>query len=141
MTNTRRINPYYIGFDSVFDKLFHEMDSKIKTTTYPPHNILKIDDKNYRVDVAVAGFTEEEVSVTLERDVLSISGKRKPTDEEYSEYLYKGIAKRDFELKFNLYNKFLKVDTATMKDGILSIKFISVVPEEQLPKQIAIHKS
>jgi molecular chaperone IbpA len=140
MTNTRRINPYYIGFDSIFDKLFHEVDSKIKTVTYPPHDIVKIDDKNYRVDVAVAGFSEEEVSVTLERDVLTISGKRQEPNEK-SEYVFRGIAKRDFDLKFNLYNKFLKVDNAVMKDGILSIQFVSVVPEDQLPKQITIQKS
>jgi molecular chaperone IbpA len=140
MTNTRRINPYYIGFDSIFDKLFHEVDSKIKTVTYPPHDIVKIDDKNYRVDVAVAGFSEDEVSVTLERDVLTISGKRQEQNEK-SEYVFRGIAKRDFDLKFNLYNKFLKVDNAVMKDGILSIQFVSVVPEDQLPKQITIQKS
>lgn len=139
MTNTR-INPYYIGFDSIFDQLFHEVGTKIKTVTYPPHNIVKLDEKNYQVDVAVAGFTEDEISISLERDVLTISGKRKDVDNN-TEYLYKGIAKRDFDLKFNLYNKFLKVDEAVLKDGILSIKFVSVVPEDQLPKQIAIKKS
>jgi molecular chaperone IbpA len=111
----------------------------MKTVTYPPHNIVKVDENNYKVDIAVAGFTEDDITITLDNDVLTISGKQKSEDVKPT-YLYKGIANRDFDLKFNLYNKFLKIDTVTMKDGILSINFVYEVPEDQLPKQIAIQK-
>jgi len=139
MTNTRRRNPYYIGFDSIFDQMFHELESKMKTVTYPPHNIVKVDENNYKVDIAVAGFTENDITITLDNDVLTIAGKQQSEDVKPT-YLYKGIANRDFDLKFNLYNKFLKIDTVTMKDGILSINFVYEVPEDQLPKQITIQK-
>ena len=139
MTKDRRINPHFIGFDSVFDQLFSEMNGKLKAASYPPHDIIKIDNKNYRVDVAVAGFDEDEVSVTLDRDVVKIIGKHKNDTNE--NYLYKGIAKRDFELLFKLYNRYQQIDNAILKDGILSIHFVSMIPEDQLPKQITIQKS
>jgi molecular chaperone IbpA len=139
MTNTRRVNPYYIGLDAIFDKFLHDTGTSYKPVTYPPHDISKISENEYRVDVAVAGFSEDEITIKLENEVLKISGKRNQSSDEV-DYLYRGIAKRDFELQFKLYNQYLQVDSATIKDGILSIKFVLIIPEEKLPKLIQIQK-
>lgn len=105
--------------------------------SYPPYNIIKISENETVLEVAVAGFEEEEVNVVVEDGYLRISGKKENTGT--ATYLYKGIATRAFEKTFAL-SKDAKVDRAEYAHGILSIFVKYEVPEEKKPKQIPISK-
>jgi molecular chaperone IbpA len=106
-------------------------------TTYPPYNIIKISEAETVLEVAVAGFKENEVNVVVEDGYLRISGKKENND--IANYLYKGIGTRSFEKSFAL-SKDSKVDRAEYTDGILSVFVKYEVPEEKKPKQIPISK-
>jgi molecular chaperone IbpA len=106
--------------------------------SYPPYNIIRLSDTETVLEVAVAGFKEEEVSVVVEDEKLKVSGKKEPT-ETSDNYIYKGIGTRAFEKTFAL-PKDTKVTKAEYADGILSIFVHYEVPEEKKPKQIPIHR-
>lgn len=106
-------------------------------SSYPPYNIIRLSDTETVLEVAVAGFKEEEVSVVVEDEKLKISGKKETT--ETSNYVYKGIGTRAFEKTFALSND-TKVTKAEYADGILSVFVHYEVPEEKKPKQIPIHR-
>lgn len=104
-------------------------------TTYPPYNIIKISDSETVLEVAVAGFKENEIKVVVENGYLKISGKKENNDT--ANYLYKGIGTRSFEKSFAL-SKDTKVERAEYADGILSVFVKYEIPEEKKPKQIPI---
>jgi molecular chaperone IbpA len=106
-------------------------------TSYPPYNIIRLDDTKTVLELAVAGFKEEEISVTVENGYLKVSGKKTKNNDTH--YLYKGISTRAFEKVFALSND-TKVDGANYADGILSIHISYEIPEEKKPKQIAINR-
>lgn len=107
-------------------------------TTYPPYNIIKASETETVLEVAVAGFKEDEISVIVEDAHLKISGKKELNDAV--EYLYKGIGTRSFEKTFTL-PKDSKVDTAEYADGILKVFVTYQIPEEKKPKLIPIQKT
>lgn len=104
--------------------------------SYPPYNLIRLSNTEAVLEVAVAGFKESEVSVTVENGQLKISGKKESTD-ELPDYLYKGIGARAFERAFTL-SKDAKVTAAEYADGILSVFVTYELPEEKKPKQIPI---
>jgi molecular chaperone IbpA len=106
-------------------------------STYPPYNIIRLSETETVLEVAVAGFKETEVTVTVEDEKLKISGKKETS--ETSNYVYKGIGTRAFDKTFAL-SKDTKVTKAEYADGILSVFVHYEVPEEKKPKQIPIHK-
>jgi len=106
-------------------------------SSYPPYNIIRLSDTETVLEVAVAGFKEEEINVVVEDEKLKISGKKETT--ETSNYVYKGIGTRAFEKTFAL-SKDTKVTKAEYADGILSVFVHYEVPEEKKPKQIPIHR-
>ena len=106
-------------------------------SSYPPYNIIRLSDTETVLEVAVAGFKEEEINVVVEDEKLKISGKKETT--ETSNYVYKGIGTRAFEKTFALSND-TKVTKAEYADGILSVFVHYEVPEEKKPKQIPIHR-
>ena len=109
-------------------------------TSYPPYNIIKLDDNKTVVEIAVAGFSSDEVDVTVENNYLKISGKKKESETaSTATYLYKGIGTRAFEKAFAL-SKDAKVDSADYADGILSVVVSYEIPEEKKPKQIPVNK-
>ena len=126
-----------IGFDHMMD-LLESMSSHNSGAGYPPYNIEKTDDNHYRITMAVAGFTEEELNITLHENTLVIQGKSKEEDDSI-QYLYKGIAKRAFERHFQLAD-FIEVGDAAMENGLLMIYLTRRTPSNIKPKQIAITK-
>ena len=105
--------------------------------SYPPYNIIRLSDTETVLEVAIAGFKEEEVNVVVEDEKLKISGKREAA--ETSNFIYKGIGTRAFERTFAL-SKDTKVTKAEYADGILSVFVHYEVPEEKKPKQIPVHR-
>jgi molecular chaperone IbpA len=123
-----------IGFDRVFDLL--ENASRSSTVdNWPPYDIAKIGENDYRITVAVAGFAEDELSMTQEHNVLTVAGQK--TTEENGEFLHRGIAGRAFERRFQLADH-VKVTGAELKNGLLTVDLKREIPEEMKPRRIAI---
>jgi len=144
MTNTRLttmdLNPFYrnsVGIDRLFDRLMHQVDTA-SSTNYPPYNILKTGDNTYKIEVAVAGFTQGEVTITVNEGNLIITGEKDGTElSEGVSYEYQGISARRFLRTFTLAD-YVEVTDATSKDGILTVTLERQIPEAMKPKTIAI---
>ena len=120
-----------VGFDRYFSAPHHQNGN------YPPHNIVKYSDSTYGIEVAVAGFTKEEVTVEVDQDQLTIRGiKIRPNDSEV-EYLHRGLAARDFEQTFTLA-EYMEVRGAKVEHGMLQIDIHRIVPEALKPRQIEV---
>lgn len=127
-----------IGFDRLNDLFDYAMQSD--TPNYPPYNIEKTGDNNYRIVVATAGFAEEELMINLENQVLTILGK--PAEERTDnaiDFLHKGIARRSFKLSLRI-DEHIEVQHADYENGLLKIDLERIIPEEKLPRQIPIGK-
>jgi molecular chaperone IbpA len=124
-----------------FDRLFTMLDSLAQPDggqTYPPYNIEKTGENAYRISVAVAGFSDDEISIEAHRNVLTIKGERKEESEgDGAELLYRGIASRAFERRFQLADH-VDVEGATLKNGLLFVDLKRNIPEELKPRKIAI---
>ncbi|WP_265518558.1 Hsp20 family protein [Nitratireductor luteus] len=124
-----------------FDRLFSMLDSLAQPDngqTYPPYNIERTGDDAYRISMAVAGFSEDDISVEAHRNLLTIKGEKSEEQEnEGAELLYRGIAGRSFERRFQLADH-VEVKGAALKNGLLYIDLVRSVPEEMKPRQIPI---
>ena len=120
---------FTVGFDSLFDEL-----ENYKPINYPPYNISKIKDGEYKVEMAVAGFTKQDITVTVKENILAVKGKKEKSE---SDFLYKGIGERSFSQNFRLA-EFMYIDKAELKDGILRIAIKQELPEEKKEKTIKI---
>lgn len=131
-----------VGFDRLFDDMFAN-PSFASTGGYPPYNVAKITDNDggvvYEIVLAVAGFKEEDINITLENDQLHITGESPVLDHgDYYEYLHKGIAERKFTRSFKLA-KHVEVKSANLDNGLLRIELEQLIPEEKKPKLIPIN--
>ena len=129
-------DPFFIGIDRELNRFRHASEVAAKQS-YPPYNLVKIDDDNYMVNLAVAGFTKHEISISVENNTLTVSGEIITEDEEGIEYLHKGIAMRKFTRTFAL-GEYMEVISAEMDNGILYVSVRREIPEEKKPKQITI---
>jgi molecular chaperone IbpA len=124
-----------------FDRLFTMLDSLAQPDggqTYPPYNIERTGEDSYRISMAVAGFSEDEISIEAHRNVLTIKGERtEEGKDEGKEVLYRGIAARAFERRFQLADH-VEVKGANLKNGLLHIDLQRNIPEELKPRKIAI---
>jgi molecular chaperone IbpA len=123
-----------------FDRLFNEMGrtfANSRNDNYPPYNIAQLDDTHYVIEVAVAGFEEDELDIELKDQVLVVKGSKVKKDTPEFTYAHKGISTRNFERVFTL-NPDVQVRAATVKNGILAVALELVIPEEQKAKKIAI---
>lgn len=111
--------------------------SQIDTGSYPPFNVVRLGDHEFQIELAVAGFTEEQISISVEKRQLTIEGKI--DDEGEREYLHKGIAQRAFRRAFRL-GEHVNVAGASMVNGLLAITLKREIPEAELPKKIEITK-
>lgn len=121
-----------------FDRMFTDLESLFqhKSDGYPPYNIEKKEQDSYRITLAVAGFEEAELSLSVEQNLLLIKGKKaKPADD--SRYLYQGIRDQDFELKFRLADH-VHVKAAELTNGLLAIELKREIPEALKPRRIEI---
>lgn len=128
-------DPLFIGFDRMIERMREQTPGQ---TNYPPYNIAKIDDDNYAIELAVAGFGEDELDIELKDGVLYIEGTKK--DEEERTYLHKGISARHFRRSFTLSDTIV-VRGAHFKDGILTVELENVIPEEKKPRKIEIGRA
>jgi molecular chaperone IbpA len=120
-----------VGFDRYFTAPHHQNGN------YPPHNIVKYNDTHYGIEVAVAGFTKEEITVEVDQDQLTILGTKSVDINDNREYLHRGLAARDFEQTFTLA-EYMNVVGAEVKDGMLKINIERIIPEALRPRQIEI---
>jgi molecular chaperone IbpA len=130
----RRLDPFAVGFDKLFDDI--ETLTTKKQNSYPPYNIIKSGEDSYAVELAVAGFTRDDIEITSEKDKLTVRGNV-PKEEIEVNYLHRGLARRAFERTFKLAENVEVVD-ATLEHGMLYIDLKHFVPEEQKPKLIKI---
>lgn len=127
----------FIGFDQLFEELNRTFTSAAKQDNYPPHNVIRTGDNLFQIEIAVAGFAEDELDVELEGRMLTVRGERKrDADAEY-EYLHRGISGRNFERSWPLGEN-LEVRAVTVRNGILTVSLENIVPEEAKPKKIPI---
>ena len=132
-------DPFAVGFDRIFDRLHSLNTVQLKQGNYPPYNILKKGENLYEVEIAVAGFLKSEITIELEDGVMTVTGKKAPS-EDGVDFIHKGIAERDFTRKFTLSDT-IEVRGADMNNGILSIMLENVIPEHKKPRTIAIGDS
>ena len=133
---TRVFDPFKnmtVGFDNIFDQLSTLSDFDIPN--YPPYNIKKIDKENYQLEMALAGFSKDEIDVEVKENTLTISART--SDKEEDSFVHQGIARRAFKRRWTLAEH-LEVDEAKLKDGILIVKMKLNLPEEKKPKTITI---
>ena len=139
MTRFTALYPQFVGFDNIFNELERLVDGTAPTrnTSFPPHNIIKLDDNKYVVEMAVAGFGQDEVDVELQDGTLIVKGEKK--DQTEVDYVYRGIATRSFTKSIRL-SETIEVRGAQFKDGILKIGLENVVPDHKKPRKIEFSK-
>ena len=139
MTRFTALYPQFVGFDNIFNELERLVDGTTPTrnTSFPPHNIIKIDDNKYVVEMAVAGFGQDEVDVEIHDGTLIVKGEKK--DQTEVDYLYRGIATRSFTKSIRL-SESIEVRGAQFKDGILRIALENIIPEHKKPRKIEFSK-
>jgi molecular chaperone IbpA len=127
-----------VGFDRLFDTL-DQISQHEAGQSYPPYNIERTGDNEYRVTVAVAGFAEKDLTVEVRDGVLAVTGKREEAEKaEKSAYIHRGIAGRAFEHRFQLADH-VEVRGAKLENGLLHVTLEQIVPEEKKPRRIAIN--
>jgi molecular chaperone IbpA len=137
------LSPLYrstVGFDRMFSLLDSLGGVDGTAQTYPPYNIERTGENAYRITMAVAGFGEEDVTVEAKENTLTVKGDKKiETEEKEKEFLYRGIAARTFERRFQLADH-VEVKGATLENGLLHIDLVREIPEAKKPRVIAISK-
>ncbi len=129
-----------VGFDRLFDMLENSSLGQSQEN-YPPFDLIKKGENDYCIQLAVAGFTPEEIDLTAQQNVLVVSGRKSEDSEEKSgDFIYRGIANRSFERRFALADH-IQVRGADLKDGLLSIELVREIPEAMKPRKIDIGKS
>lgn len=137
--NTIDLTPLYrnsVGFDRLASMLDSAFRNEAHSAGYPPYNIEVLDDTRYAITLAVAGFERAELDIQVEGGVLTVSGKKGEDDKR--DYLYRGIANRAFERKFNLAEH-VEVNGAELENGLLTIRLVKEVPEAMKPRRIDIN--
>ena len=129
---------FSVGFDSIFDRFF-DMDLT-RDSGYPPYNIRKINEAQYVIEIALAGFSKEDIEVEVTEGNLAIRSKEEKETDEDDSFVHKGIAKRSFLRSFTLSDDII-VKGADLKDGMLIINLEKVIPDEKKPRLIQIGTS
>lgn len=127
-------DPFFIGFNREMERLSN-VQLASRQTNYPPYDLLKLDDDTYQLSLAVAGFTKDDIDVSLDNGTLVIKGEIVEASD--AEIVHKGIAGRKFTRTFAL-GEYMEVSGAEMKDGMLHIDIVRIIPEDKKPKAIKI---
>ena len=130
----------FVGFDRMANMIDNAATQAAKSgTTYPPYNVARLSEDSYRIELAVAGFTADEIEIETHEGVLTVSGGQTPKAENDAvEYLHRGIAERGFERRFQLADH-VRVSGADLTNGLLIINLVREVPEALRPQKIAIN--
>lgn len=126
-----------IGFDRVFDLLENAHRAR-SISDWPPYDITKTGDDSYRISIAVAGFAQDDLDITFQSNLLTVTGKKQ--EDAAEGYLHRGIAGRPFEHRFELADH-VRVSGADLNNGLLSIDLVREIPEELKPRKISIQSS
>jgi molecular chaperone IbpA len=125
-----------VGFDHLFDLLESSMRSGA-ADNYPPVNIERLGEDQYRITLAVAGFSREDLDIVAQQNMLTISGRKADEPEQSRQYLHQGIGARSFERRFELAD-FVRVQSADLKDGLLMIDLVREIPDAMRPRRVEI---
>ena len=136
LTKLDALSRALIGFDQMFDQMERRYANSVNNN-YPPHNILRLEENEYAIQIAVTGFDKSEISVTVENNVLIVKGESMTTEYAQEQYLHRGLATRDFVKEFPLAEH-IEVVGAETKNGMLTVKLVRNVPESAKPKIIDI---
>ena len=134
------LRPFSVGFDSIFDEFDRMLESTERySTNYPPYNIKKVNDTDYRIEVALAGYDKDDIEVELKNSALTVRNKTKEQtiDEKGNGVIHKGISTRQFERAFTI-SEDIKVKDAELKNGLLTINLERIIPDEKKPRLIDI---
>lgn len=139
MNYGRSLLPATVGFDRLLSTMeeFDNMFANAKTPTYPPYNIIKENDTQYTIEIAVSGFKRDDIEITSEGNKLYVNGSIKTAQTEERNFLHRGIGTRDFSHKYTMADTVV-VRSADMVDGLLVIKLENMIPEEKKPRKIEI---
>jgi molecular chaperone IbpA len=125
-----------IGFDRLFE--FLESANREQADNYPPYDIEKVSDDRYRITLAVAGFAPGDIDITARQNLLTVTGRKAETRNRDGSFVHVGIATRAFERRFELAD-FVRVESADMKDGLLSIELVREIPDAMKPRKVEIN--
>ena len=125
-----------VGFDRLF-ALLDSAASQEAASGYPPYNIERTDENAYRIELAVAGFRQEDLNIEVKESVLTVQGRKAANEGEQRRFLHRGLAERSFERRFQLADHVI-VEGANLADGLLSISLRRELPEQLKPRTIAI---
>jgi molecular chaperone IbpA len=134
--DTAALNRALVGFDRIFDDMERRFANSV-SNNYPPYNISRLEENLYEIELAVTGFDKKEINVTVEGDKLVITGQRNKDDDVAVDFLHRGLAFRDFERTFTLADH-MKIKSAEIKNGVLTIIIEREIPEEMKPRVIDI---
>lgn len=127
-------DPFFIGFKDTFDRL-NSIHNMAAHQSYPPYDIIKVDENIFRLDLAVAGFDKKDIEISVDNGTLMVKGES--ASESSEEVIHKGIATRKFTRTFGL-GEYMEVTAAEFKNGMLAITVEKIVPEDKKPKTIKI---
>ena len=137
LTIFNQLRPHTIGYDNIFDHFNDMFESSSVQTNYPPYDIIKHSDTKYDVQLALAGYSKEDMSIEVKENILSIkSAKKKEADKV--QVIHKGISKRYFERHFTIADD-VKINRAELKNGLLTISLERIIPEQKKPRTIKIN--
>jgi molecular chaperone IbpA len=139
MTRTFDLVPlqrFAVGFDQLFNDMDRIYMNSSSNNTYPPYNIIKEDEDTFLIEIAVAGFVEDDLDVSIDQSQLIITGTTSK-NEENKNYVHKGIGSRNFTRTFRLADH-IEIKSANLANGILSIELVRIIPEALKPRKIAI---
>ena len=135
--DTTVLNRALVGFDRIFDDMERRYANQLGNN-YPPYNLARLEENLYEIELAVTGFAKSEIEVTVEQDKLIIVGQRDKSDDGVTvDFLHRGLAFRDFERTFTLADH-MKIQSAEIKNGVLTIRIEREIPEEMKPRVIDI---
>ena len=137
-----QLRPITIGFDNIFDHFERVLDGDVKnipTVNYPPYNIVRTGENTYDIELALAGFSKDDIDVEYENNVLTVKSiKREETEKEINDaILHRGISKRMFTKSFTVADD-VEVNGAELKDGLLRVSLERIIPESKKPRTIEI---
>jgi molecular chaperone IbpA len=133
--NLNQLTPYAVGFDRVFDQLNAYVGNNATSTGFPPYNIRKGGDYTFVIDMALAGFSKEDIEIEIENGLLTVRSVKE--NDENDSNIYRGISYRKFNRKFTLADDIV-VNDASLENGMLKIDLERIVPEEKKPRKITI---
>ena len=134
--NFNQLTPYAVGYDRVFDQLQKYVQNNVQSSGFPPYNIQKGGDYNYTIEIALAGFSKDDIEVEVAENTLSVRSDKKAEPKDEFTY-HRGISYRRFDRKFKLADDIV-VTGATLENGLLRIDLERVIPEEKKPRLIEV---